>query len=78
MRKLTGTALLAAIQRQYGHAVAVLPTEHATASAGTVGVWASATRTVFSEKSSVGVRFYVEIENGKIKDENVRGLTAVF
>jgi hypothetical protein len=78
IRKLTSKALVAAIRRTYGSAVVVLDTEQARARAGTVGVWTSESRTVFSEISSVGVRFFVEIENGKVKRENVRELAFVF
>jgi hypothetical protein len=78
IRKLTSKALVAAIRRTYGGAVVVLDTEQARARAGTVGVWTSESRTVFSEMSSVGVRLFVEIENGKVKRENLRGLAFVF
>ena len=78
IRKQTGAALVAALRRAYGDAVVVLPTARAAAPVGTVGVWVSGTRTVFSEKSSVGVRYYVQLDKGRITKETVRGLALVF
>ena len=78
VRKLTGSELLAAVRRVYGDRVAVLTTKTANTPAGTVGVRVAGDRTTFTETSSVGVRFYVQLENGKINKENVRGLAFVF
>jgi len=78
IRKLTGSELLAAIHRVYGDRIAVLTAKAPNAPAGTVGVRVIGARTTFTETSSVGVRFYVQLENGKIKKENVRGLAFVF
>jgi hypothetical protein len=50
----------------------------ASAPAGRVGVWASSTKTIISEQSGDRGRFYVEIDNGHITKENVRGLAFVF
>jgi hypothetical protein len=78
IRKNIGPDLIAALRREYGSAVVVLTSKNATAPVGAVGVWASGSRTIFSEKSTVGVRFFVELENGKIVKESVRGLAFVF
>jgi hypothetical protein len=78
IRKQTGAALTAAIRKQYGDRIRILASETAAAPPGTVGVWVSGTRTIIRERSSVGGRFYVELDNGKITKENVRGLAFVF
>jgi hypothetical protein len=78
LRKQTGPALIAALRRAYGGAVVVLSTEKEAAPARVVGVWTSGRRTIFSERSTVGVRFYVELVDGKITKETVRGLAFVF
>jgi hypothetical protein len=78
LRKLRGAALLAAVQKQYGSNVAVLNSETAAAPENAVAIWTSGTRTVISERSSAGGRFYVEITDGRITKENVRGLAFVF
>lgn len=78
IRKLTGSELVAAIRRAYGNRVVVLTAKTPTASEGTVAVRVAGARTTFTETSSVGVRFYVQLENGKISKENVRGLAFVF
>ena len=78
LRKLHGPALIAAIRARYGNQVTILDSQTATAPANTVGLWTSGTHTVVSERSSTGGRFYVEIDNGKITKENVRGLAFVF
>jgi hypothetical protein len=78
IRTLTGGELVAAVRRVYGDRVAVLTAKTPNAPAGTVGVRMAGDRTTFTETSSVGVRFYVQLENGKIKRENVRGLAFVF
>ena len=78
IRKLTGAELVAAIRRVYGKRVALLTAKVPNAPAGTVGVRVAGVRTTFTETSSVGVRFYVQLENGKIEKENVRGLAFVF
>jgi hypothetical protein len=41
-------------------------------------VWSRGTRTIFSEVSHLGDRFYVEFDNGKLVKQNVRGLALVF
>jgi hypothetical protein len=78
IRKLTGSALIAAIRHQYGAAVSTLHSDAEHGRPSTVGVWTSGARTVFSETSTVGVRFFVELQDGKIEQENVRGLAFVF
>jgi hypothetical protein len=78
LRMKSGAAFIAAIRAQYGSRVTVLASETATAPAGTVAVWASGTRAILSERSRVGGRFYVQLDNGKISKENVRGLAFVF
>jgi hypothetical protein len=78
IRRSLGAELIAALRREYGTAVVVLASKSETAPVGAVGVWASGSRTVFSERSSAGVRFFVELENGKIVKESVRGLAFVF
>jgi hypothetical protein len=78
IRKLGGVALIVALKEAYGHSVAMLSSPTATAPAGVVGVNTGGGRTVFSERSVGGIRFFVELENGKIKQENVRGLAFVF
>jgi hypothetical protein len=66
------------VRKQYGDQVVVLSSAAASAPAGRVGVWASRTKTIISEQSGDRGRFYVEIENGHITKENVRGLAFVF
>ena len=78
LRKLHGPALVAAIRKHYVNHVTILDSQTATAGPNTVGVWTAGARTVISERSSAGGRFYVEIDNGKITKENVRGLAFVF
>jgi len=78
LRTLTGARLTAALRRAYGTRVVVLPTRTATAPAGVVGVHVDGARTVFSEQSTTGNRLYVVVENGKIVDQNLRGLAFVF
>ena len=78
LRTLTGRRLVAALRRAYGDRVVVLPRADALPPPGLVGVHASGGRTVFSERSSTGNRLYVVLEQGKIVDDNVRGLAFVF
>jgi hypothetical protein len=78
IRRKTGGALLNAIHSAYGNQIAVLQSLSATAQPGAVGVWTHGTRTVFSERSHLGDRFYVEFDHGKLTHENVRGLAFVF
>jgi hypothetical protein len=78
LRKLHGPGLIAALRARYGDRVAILASATASAPAGEVGIWADATRTLISERSTAGGRFYVEFTNGKITKENVRGLAFVF
>lgn len=78
LRTLTGQRLVAALRRTYGDRVVLLPRADALPPPGLVGVHASGTRTVFSERSSTGNRLYVVLEQGKIVDDNVRGLAFVF
>ena len=58
--------------------VSVLSGPAESAPPGTVAVWTSGTRTIFSERSEAGVRFYVELDGGKITKQNLRGLALVF
>jgi hypothetical protein len=78
IRKLTGTALIAAIRREYGDKIRVLSDPEASAPPETVAIWTSGTRTIFSERSTAGARFYVEFRNGKITRQNLRGVALVF
>ena len=78
LRKKTGGELIAALRAAYGDQVRVLDAERAVMPPGVVGVWTRGNRTVFSERSTVGVRFFVELTDGKITRESVRGLAFVF
>jgi hypothetical protein len=78
LRTLTGQRLVTALRRAYGDRVVALPSADAVPPPGLVGVHVDVGRTVFSERSSTGDRLYVELENGKIVDENLRGLAFVF
>jgi hypothetical protein len=78
LRKLTGPRLIAALRREYGDRIIVLPRCDSAPPLGVVGAHTSGARTVFSERSSTGDEFYVVLEQGKIVDENVRGLAFVF
>lgn len=78
IRKLTRATLIAALRSAYGDQVAVLTSRRPSAPAGVVAVRVEGTRTIFSETSSLGHRFYVQLENGKITRENLRGLAFVF
>lgn len=78
LRRQTGRALIAAVKRAYGSQVDILASASAVAPAGRVGVFVSGTTTVFSERSTVGVRFFVEFKNGKRARDNVRGIAFVF
>jgi len=78
LRTLTGSRLIAALRREYGNTIAVLSRADSTPPPGLVGVHVDGGRTVFSERSSTGDRLYVVLEQGKIVDENVRGLAFVF
>jgi hypothetical protein len=78
VRRRTGASLVAAVKATYGNQVDILASADARAPAGRVGVFVSGTTTVFSEQSTVGVRFYVEFKNGERASDNVRGLALVF
>jgi hypothetical protein len=78
LRKLKGAAFITAVRKQYGNEIVILSSATASAPAGRVGVWASSTKTIISEQSGDRGRFYVEIDNGHITKENVRGLAFVF
>lgn len=78
LRKLTGPPLIAALRRAYGDKITILASSDRFAPIGQVGVYVDGPRTVFSERSSIGHRLYVELENGRIVDENLRGLAFVF
>jgi hypothetical protein len=78
LRKLKGAAFITAVRKQYGNVVVILSSATASAPAGRVGIWASSTKTIVSEQSGDRGRFYVEIDNGHITKENVRGLAFIF
>jgi hypothetical protein len=78
LRKKSGAELIAALRATYGDQVRIVGSERAVLPAGVLGVWTRGNRTVFSERSTVGVRFFVEVINGKITKQNVRGLAFVF
>ena len=78
IRRRTGTALIVAIRAAYGRQISVLSSASATGQPGQVGVWTRGNRTVFSERSHLGDKLYVEFDNGKIVHQNVRGLAFVF
>jgi hypothetical protein len=69
---------VAALKRAYGSQVDILASTDARAPVGRVGVFVSGATTVFSEQSSVGVRFFFELENGERLRDNIRGLAFVF
>jgi hypothetical protein len=78
IRSETGASLVAALRRTYGSQVDILASTDARAPVGRVGVFVSGATTVFSEQSSVGVRFFFELENGERLRDNIRGLAFVF
>jgi hypothetical protein len=78
LRRKTGAQLKSAVRRVYGVEVSFLTSSSASAAPGRVGIWNRGSRTIFSERSQLGDRFYVEFDNGKLTHENVRGLAFVF
>jgi hypothetical protein len=78
IRRKTGATLVAAIRNAYGSDVHILASATARAAPGQVGVWNRGTRTIFSEVSHLHDRLYVELNNGKIVKQNIRGLAFVF
>ncbi len=78
IRRKLGLALIDAIHQTYGNQVVRLTTSSASAPPGHVGVWTRRAKTIFSERSHLGDRLYVELNNGKITGQNVRGLAFVF
>jgi hypothetical protein len=78
IRREQGLALIDAIHQAYGHEVVRLAASSASAPPGQVGVWTRRAKTIFSERSHLGDRFYVEFTNGKITAQNLRGLAFVF
>lgn len=78
IRRKTGPALIAAVRKAYGRQVDVLASAGAVAPAGRVGVFVAGTTTVFSERSTVGVRFFVAFKDGKRARDNLRGIAFVF
>jgi hypothetical protein len=78
LRRKTAADLKAALRRAYGNSVIFLTTPHAIPPAGALGVWAGRTRTIFSERGHLGGRFFVQLDHGKITNENVRGFAFVF
>jgi hypothetical protein len=78
LRKKTGPALLAALNASYPGQLVVLASLHARAPAGQVAVWTNGSRSIFSERSHLDDGLYVQLDDGKITHENVRGLAFVF
>ncbi|MDX6452084.1 MAG: hypothetical protein QOH16_2133 [Gaiellaceae bacterium] len=78
IRVKTGAPLVSALKRAYGSQVDVLGSRGAVAPAGRVGVFVSGPTTVFSEQSTVGVRFFVEFRNGKRVRDDLRGIAFVY
>jgi hypothetical protein len=78
IRRKTGSALLGAIRGAYGNEIEVLHSGTTSAQPGQVGVWTDGPRTVFSERSHLDDRFYVQFDHGRLTHENVRGLAFVF
>jgi hypothetical protein len=78
IRVKTGQALRAAVRKAYGNQVDILASASAVAPAGRVGVYVSGTTTTFSEQSTVGVRFFVEFNNGKRVRDDLRGIAFVY
>jgi hypothetical protein len=74
-RRLTGTALDAAISRRYGTAIAHAASSTRALPPGRIGYSTRVGGATFFEYSTTGRRFYVTFEQGKIAAENVRGLT---
>jgi hypothetical protein len=73
-RRLSGPALLRALGRD----VVVLQQRKDDAPAHAVAVWRLGRTTVFSEESADGMRFYVELRDGKIVRHNLRWVASVF
>jgi hypothetical protein len=69
---------VSALKRAYGRQVDILGSAGAVAPAGRVGVFVSGPTTVFSEQSTVGVRFFVEFRNGKRVRDDLRGIAFVY
>jgi hypothetical protein len=78
IRRKSGSALVAAIRLAYGIQIEVLHSPATSAQPGQVGVWTHGPRTVFSERSHLDDRFYVQFDHGRLTHENVRGLAFVF
>ena len=78
IRRNTGAALKTAIKHAYGNEIGFLTSSSASAAPGRVGVWSRGSRTIFSERSHLGDRFYVQFDHGKLAHQNVRGLAFVF
>jgi hypothetical protein len=78
IRQKTGTELTSAIRNAYGNQIRFLTASSASAAPGQVGVWSRGPRTIFSERSHLGDRFYVQFDDGKLTHQNVRGLAFVF
>jgi hypothetical protein len=78
IRRKTGAQLQNAIRDAYGSEITFLGSASARSAPGKVGVWTHNARTIFSEQSRLGDRFYVEFYNGKLTRQNVRGLALVF
>jgi hypothetical protein len=78
IRRNTGEALKTALKRTYGNEISFLSSSSTSAAPGRVGVWGRGSRTIFSERSHLGDRFYVQFDDGKLTHQNVRGLAFVF
>jgi hypothetical protein len=78
IRRMTGAELKSAIRAAYGSEIRFLASSSASAAPGQVGVWSRGSRTIFSERSHLGDRLYVQFDDGKLTHQNVRGLAFVF
>lgn len=78
IRRETGTTLRLMLRRAYGRSLVELHGSAATAPTEQVGYRITADGVIFSERSTTGARFFVEIERGKIVRKNLGRLAFVF
>jgi hypothetical protein len=78
LRKLQGGGLATALHDRYGSAVTKLDSASATLRPGRIGYVTEGSSTTYVEWSTTGRHFYVRVDAGRIRAQNVKPLAFVF
>ncbi len=78
IRKLSGDALGQAVRSRYGAQIVRLSSATSSLPPNRIGYATNGGATTFVERSPTGSRFYVRVDDGRVRGQNVRPLAFVF